>query len=227
MKTNHYAGIDPHVVSVIERATNKLRGRFGTTEADLADIRQDLHLGVWAALEKTAPDINREAAVNRIVDNLIRDMIRHRQRGCRDWRREKVSICAPCDAPDDAFESQYETFEDTEDLVSLSRVAFGMPPSWHERRDEAADVAAVFRGLSGDLRILADALDASEGNLSEAARLLNLPRKKARVMINRLRRILEPLRDDWSSYHDNPLKINRGRTSANFSENRGANFRGA
>ena len=38
-------------------------------------VRQDLHLGVWSALRKTAPDINREAAVNRIVENLIRDRL--------------------------------------------------------------------------------------------------------------------------------------------------------
>jgi len=85
----------------------------------------------------------------------------------------------------------------------MIHAALGMPPSWYERRTEAADVADAFHSLSADLRTMANAIDASDGNLSEAARLLNLPRKKARVMIDRLRRILEPLRHE----RHNPLEI--------------------
>jgi DNA-directed RNA polymerase specialized sigma24 family protein len=196
MKTNHYAGIDPHVIAVIERETNKLRGRFGFTDTDLADIRQDLHLAVWSALGKLDAEVNREAAVNRIVGNLVRNMIRDRQRDCRDWRREVVSIDEPHGGADNDDDTP---FGDAVDLESRFREVSGMPPTWHERRAEVLDVADILRNLSGDLRSLADALDAAGGNLSEAARLLNLPRKKARLMFNRLRKILEPIRMELSN----------------------------
>jgi DNA-directed RNA polymerase specialized sigma24 family protein len=204
MKTNNYAGIDPHVVKVIEREVEKLRGRFGLATADLADIRQDLHLAVWSALGKLGAGVNREAAVNRIVSNLIRNLIRDRQRECRDWRREVVSIHEPQDGTDNGDATP---FGDAEDLESRIREASGMPPCWHERRAEAMDAANILRSLSGDLRSLADALDAAGGNLSEAALLLNIPRKKARLMFDRLRKILEPLRMEFS----NPLETSAPR----------------
>ena len=192
MNTNHYAGIDPHIVSVIERETNKLRGRFGLTEADLADIRQDLHLGVWSGLGKAASNINREAAVNRIVDNLVRDWIRHRQRDCRDWRRVAVSINEPCLNPDDG---SLETVADLTDLDAVSRAAAGRPPAWHEHRDGMADAAEALRMLPGKLRAMADALEAADGNLSEVARAMGVTPKKARVMLGELQRATAWLRD--------------------------------
>lgn len=219
MKTNHYAGIDPHIVNVIEREAEKLRGRFGLATADLADIRQDLHLAVWSALGKLGGEVNREAAVNRIVGNLIRNMIRDRQRECRDWRRAVVSIHEPHDGTDNGDATP---FGDVEDLESRIREASGMPPCWHEHRAEVVDAANTFRSLSGDLRSLADALDAAGGNLSEAARLLNLPRKKARLMFDRLRKILEPLRKELS----NPLETNAPRGDEKFPKISGPTFGG-
>ena len=209
MKTNHYAGIDPHIVNVIEREAENLRGRFGLATADLADIRQDLHLAVWSALGKLDEGVNREAAVNRIVGNLIRDVIRYRQRDCRDWRREVVSIHEPHDMTDNGDDTP---FGEVEDLESRIREASGMPPCWHERRAEALDVADTLRTLSGDLRSLADAIDAAGGNLSEAARLLSVPRKKARLMFDCLRKILEPIRTEFS----NPLETNAPRGDGKF-----------
>jgi DNA-directed RNA polymerase specialized sigma24 family protein len=193
MKTNNYAGIDPHIVNVIEREAEKLRGRFGLAAADLDDMRQDLHVGVWKALGGLAPDVNREAAVNRIVGNLVRDLIRHRQRSCRDWRSAAVSIDAPCDEADDGGD---ETLGDVADLEAMRRSAMAMPASWHERRGEKTDFAEVLGGLSSDLRELADMLDSADGNLSGVARALGLSRKQSRTLIGRLQRSLEVLRAD-------------------------------
>jgi DNA-directed RNA polymerase specialized sigma24 family protein len=79
----------------------------------------------------------------------------------------------------------------TVDLESQQRVGCGLSPSWHERREESADISDAFAKLPDDLRQLADALDASQGNLVEAARLFGLSHKKARIMRERLQRTLK------------------------------------
>lgn len=212
MKTNHYAGIDPHIVNVIEREAEKLRGRFGFVAADLDDIRQDLHVGVWRALGGLAPEVNREAAVNRIVGNLIRDLIRHRQRSRRDWRKEAVSIDTPCDESGDGGD---ETLGDTADLEAMRRSAMAMPSAWHERRGEEADLAETLGKLSSDLRDLADALDSADGNLSEVARALGLSRKRSRTLIGRLQRSLDVLRSDCGE-RPGPATTGQKRENENF-----------
>ena len=75
----------------------------------------------------------------------------------------------------------------TIDLERELRSGFGLSKSWHERRAEAADVADDLASLPDNLRDLADALDACDGNLSDAARMLGLTRKKARLLLERLR----------------------------------------
>lgn len=191
MKTNHYAGIDPHIVTVIERETLKLSGRFGIPEADLADIRQDLHLAVWSDLGRLGSTVNRKAAVNRIVGNRIRNLIRDRQRECRDWRKEAFSMNAP--VPDEE-DGGHDNLADVIDLESGQRKLFAMPPSWHERREESADIAEAMNSLPADLRLLAATLEAAEGNLSEVASSLGLSPKKARIMLGALQRTMEWLR---------------------------------
>jgi DNA-directed RNA polymerase specialized sigma24 family protein len=83
------------------------------------------------------------------------------------------------------------------DLEAQRRAFSGLPPSWHERREESADVSNAIAKLPDDLRRLADALDASHGNLIEAARLFGISHKAARIMHERLRKALNwPVDDD-------------------------------
>ena len=196
MKTNHYAGIDPHIVNVIEREAGKLRGRCGLTAADLADIRQDMHLAVWSALGKLGGEVNREAAVNRIVGNLIKNLIRDRQRECRDWRREAMSMNEACPAEGGEL---HEDMAQVMDLEGRQHALYGRPPSWHECRGEAADIAEAMANLPGDLRVLAATLEAAEGNLSDVARSLGVTPKRARTMLRDQQRAMEWLREDRSA----------------------------
>jgi len=187
MKTNNYAGIDPHIVAVIEREARKLIGRYGLTASDVPDIEQDLHLKVWSALKEVDNAIF-EAAVHRIVRNATIDYLRWRERECRDWRREKLSLddfAADADEPE-------ETLGSVLDLAPALQAALGSPSPWADRRWEDADFKDAMERLPGELRDLADTLDACGGNLSEAARMLGVTRKKARVLLDRLR-----LEFDW------------------------------
>ena len=96
---------------------------------------------------------------------------------------------SPCpDEPDDDMAHGM-------DLESIRRNHHGLPPSWDGYRAEVADIAEALAKLPGDLRKLADALDASNGNLMEAAQAFGLPHKKARIMRMRLQRAIGWLRN--------------------------------
>ena len=193
MKTNSYAGIDPHIVAVIARKAHKLIGRYGLTATDVHDIEQDLHLKVWTAPPGLSTTVF-EAAINRIVNHEIIDLIRKRERECRDWRCVAFSIEDHVLGHDQNEDDDLESYADLldEDLL----IGFGYSPSWQSRRWEHADVEEGMACLPDDLRDLAETLEACDGNLSEAARMLGVSRKKARIMLVRLREAMVWLRGE-------------------------------
>ena len=190
MKTNNYAGIDPHIVAVIERELKKIVGRYGITAADVPDIEQELHLKVWRVLSELK-NVAFEAAVCQIVKHAATDMIRGRECQCRDWRRVSVSLNAyalETEDPDDDIGTAI-------DLAAELDAAFGRPAPWHQRREMEMDLEESLGRLPRELRDLAETLDVCEGNLSEAARMLGVTRKKARVLLIRLQQAMAWLRD--------------------------------
>jgi RNA polymerase sigma factor (sigma-70 family) len=187
---NNYAGIHPFIVAVIARQSRKLIGRYGLTAADVHDIEQDLHLKVWSSLPGLSTTVF-AAAINQIVNHEIIDMIRKRERDCRDWRQVAFSIN---DVMQDA-EDQEEEFSDVMDLAKAFNAGFGRPASWHERREMAMDLDDALATLPRELRDMAERLDACGGNLSEAARDLGVSRKKARILLASLQQAMAWLRD--------------------------------
>jgi DNA-directed RNA polymerase specialized sigma24 family protein len=193
MKTNNYAGIHPHIVAVIARQARKLIGRHGLTASDVDDIEQDLHLKVWSALPGLSTTVF-AAAINQIVNHEIIDMLRKRERERRDWRRISFSIEDPVLGSDGEDEDDLQGYSDIldEDLL----VGFGYSPSWQSHRWGQTDVEEGMARLPDELRDLADTLDACGGNLSEAARMLGVSRKKARIMLARLKEAMAWLRGE-------------------------------
>jgi RNA polymerase sigma factor (sigma-70 family) len=178
---NNYEGIAPFIVTAIAREANRLIGRYGLTQTDVHDIEQDLHLKVWRSLAELDEE-QFEASVNRIVRNEAIDMIRKRKRECRDYRRVAFSIEATCyDSNSDEDPEGHADVLDEDLLVCL-----GYSPSWQSRRWEQMDVEECLASLPDQLRDLADCLDACGGNLSEAARMMGVSRKKARILLARL-----------------------------------------
>jgi len=133
-----------------------------------------------------------EAAVHRVVRNAVIDMIRKRERDCRCWRSIVFSIDEPHSG--DEFDEDHDEGSDIldEDLL----LPFGYSPSWQSRRWEQADAAEAMARLPGDLRGMAETLEACDGNLSAAARMLGVSRKKARIMCARLQKAMAWLRDE-------------------------------
>ena len=190
-KHNNYPGIDPRITRIVAREAEKVAWRLGFTESFIQDVEQDLHITVSSALQDLQEAIF-EKAIQQIVKNRATDIIRWHRRDCRTSRSEAFSMNAPCPEGDDPDDEMAQTV----DLESQRRAVCGLSPSWHERREESADISDAFTKLPDDLRQLADALDASQGNLIEAARLFGLSHKKARIMRERLQRTLKWLLDE-------------------------------
>ena len=185
---NDYPGIDPRITRIVAKEAERVAGKLGLCKTGIPDIEQDLHITVSSALSKVQ-EIIFEKAVQQIVRNRAADIMRWHQRECRTIQREAFSMNSPCpDDPDD--DMAHGT-----DLESSRRNHHGLPPSWDRHRAEVADIAEALANLPGDLRKLADALDASNGNLIEAAREYGLPRKKARIMRDHLQHAIGWLRN--------------------------------
>ena len=185
---NDYPGIDPRITRIVAKEAERVAGKLGLCKTGIPDIEQDLHITVSSALSKVQ-EIIFEKAVQQIVKNRAADIMRWHQRECRTIQREAFSMNSPCpDDPDD--DMAHGT-----DLESSRRNHHGLPPSWDRHRAEVADIAEALANLPGDLRKLADALDASNGNLIEAAKEYGLPRKKARIMRDHLQQAIGWLRN--------------------------------
>jgi DNA-directed RNA polymerase specialized sigma24 family protein len=190
-KHNNYPGIDPRITRIIAGEAEKVAWRLGFTESFIQDVEQDLHITVSSALADLQEAIF-EKSVQQIVKNRAIDIIRWHQRKCRTSQREAFSMNEPCPECDDSEDEMAQAV----DLESQRRAGCGLSPSWHERREESADISNALAKLPEDLRRLADALDASQGNLIDAARLFGLTHKKARIMRERLQRTLKWLLDE-------------------------------
>jgi DNA-directed RNA polymerase specialized sigma24 family protein len=190
-KHNNYPGIDSRISRIVAKEAEKVAWRLGFTESFIQDVEQDLHITVSSALPGLQEAIF-EKAIQQIVKNKATDIIRWHRRDCRTNRSEAYSMNAPCPESDDPEDEMSQTV----DLEARRRADCGLSPSWHERRAESADISDAFAKLPDDLRQLADALDASQGNLIEAARLFGLSHKKARIMRERLQRSLKWLLDE-------------------------------
>ena len=180
---NDYPGIDPRITRIVANAAERVARLLGLCPTGIPDIEQDLHVFVLSSLPKVH-HIVFEKAVQQIVRNRAVDIIRWHRRACRTSRREAYSMNSPCpDEPDD--DMAHGT-----DLESKRRTHQGLPPSWDGHRADEADIAEVLASLPADLRKLADALEAANGNLAEAARAFGLSYKKALIMRDRLKRAI-------------------------------------
>jgi DNA-directed RNA polymerase specialized sigma24 family protein len=187
---NKYPGIDHRITRIVAAEAEKIAKKFGFDRSEIQDIEQKLHITVDSALSK-AQDIAFEKAVQQIVKNRAIDIIRWHQRERRTARQEAFSTNSPTQDSDDPNDDMAQIM----DLESLRRNHLGLPPPWEDHRAESTDIAEVLAALPNDLRKLADALDASNGNLIEAARESGMPHKKARLMRVRLQRAIGWLRN--------------------------------
>jgi DNA-directed RNA polymerase specialized sigma24 family protein len=190
-KHNNYPGIDPRITRIVAIEAAKVASRLKVPGLGIKDIEQELHCHVSSSLPK-AKEVALEKAVQQIVKHGATDIVRKYLRQRRTSEREAFSMNSPSLDAEDSDSEMTEMI----DLESARRSFFGLPPAWHEYREGTSDFTEALAELPGDLRKLADALEASGGNLMEAARTFGLSHKKARIMRERLQRALEWLWDD-------------------------------
>jgi DNA-directed RNA polymerase specialized sigma24 family protein len=185
-KHNNYPGIDPRITRIIAKEAESVTHSLGFTESFVQDVEQDLHITVLSKLPDSSEECF-EKYVQQIVNNRAADIVRWHQRDRRTTKSEAFSMNAPCPESDDPDEQ----IAGIVDLESRRRSSFGISPSWHEHREQKADISNALAKLPNDLRLLADALEASQGNLVEASRLSGLSHKQARNMRERLQKTLK------------------------------------
>jgi DNA-directed RNA polymerase specialized sigma24 family protein len=192
-KHNNYQGIDPRITRIIAKEAERVTYRLGFTESFVQDVEQDLHITILSKLPDLAEDYF-EKYVQQIVKHRAADIVRWYQRDRRATKSEAFSMNASCPESDDPDEQIVGIV----DLESRRRSSFGISPSWYEHREQNADISNALAKLPDDLRLLADALEASQGNLIEASRISGLSHKQARNMRERLQKTLKwILADDY------------------------------
>jgi DNA-directed RNA polymerase specialized sigma24 family protein len=185
-KHNNYQGIDNRITKIIAKEAARVTRSLGFTESFIQDVEQELHIAVLKKLADTSEECF-EKYVRQIVKNSAVDIVRQYQRECRTTTSEAFSMNASCPGSDDPDEQ----IAGIVDLESLRRSSLGISPAWYEHREQKADIANALAKLPNDLRLLADALEASQGNLVEASRLSGLSHKQARNMRERLQKTLK------------------------------------
>lgn len=76
-----------------EAKARQMVGNYGWTKTDQDDIVHDLILAFIEAWPKYNPKRSKpQTFISRIIDNALKDMIKHRQAAIRDYRRNSCSL---------------------------------------------------------------------------------------------------------------------------------------
>jgi DNA-directed RNA polymerase specialized sigma24 family protein len=189
---NRYNGIEKFIVTVIEKESQKLKGRFGIGADDLDDITQELHHQVWkkmtGAFAPHHPDY--KAAVRRTVDAKIKDLIECREAIKRRTNQNNLHLEGVVVGDDEEI-----TFGEATDLEHCREFFGDAAPAWHKRRHAPIDMAEALDRLPDDLRRLADAIEKFGDNYSEVQRQLGITRKRMRCDLKKLRKLMRELLD--------------------------------
>lgn len=181
--------LTPYLTSLIEVKTRLLVGKAGFTQDDIKDIEQDLFQDLIERLPKFDPA---KAALNtfadRVVGHKIKSLIRDRQAGMRDWRREAYSLDAEIET-EEGSTARHEFV--SQDEVDLRTGRYDRTEN--ERTQRKMDVDAVLEGLPPALRRVAEMLMTQ--SVAEVARELGVPRGTFRDRyLEKLREALKEVR---------------------------------
>lgn len=126
------SGLDQYAEATIYHKVDHLIGRFGFTENDRDDLKQELALHLIRHLDEFDPArAQRTTFIARCIEHRLADIIRHRNRARRDARR------ACRFSADDGNEAQFST-------ASLADTA-------SERERECADIRIDVSGVIATL----------------------------------------------------------------------------
>lgn len=181
--------LTPYLTALIECKARQLVGKAGYTQDDIKDLEQELIQDLLERLPKFDPA---KAALNtfadRVVGHKIKSLIRDRQAGMRDWRREAYSLDAEIET-EEGSTARHEFV--SQDEVDLRTGRYDRTEN--ERTQRRIDVDAVLEGLPIELRQVAEML--MTRSVAEVARELGIPRGTFRDRyLEKLREALEEVR---------------------------------
>ena len=162
--------LTPYIASLIEVKARQLVGKAGYTQDDIKDIEQDL---IQDLLERLPKFDSAMASLNtfadRVVSRRICNLLRDRQAGIRDWRREAYSLDEEIET-DAGSTVRHEFISQDEADLRTGRY----DRSSAERAHLQMDLDAVLASLTPELRQVADMLRTQ--SVAEVARELGIPR---------------------------------------------------
>lgn len=175
--------LSPYIKKLVECKARGLVGKAGYTRDDLADIEQEMFLDLLKRMRNfDAAKSTLNTFADRVVSRKACDLLRHRQAGMRDWRREAFSL-----------DEEIETDEgSTTRHEFIGKDEVGRRKGSHYRKGEEVsalrmDTEAVLAGLPTELRRAAELLKTR--SVTEAAREMGIPRGTFRD------RYLRPLKE--------------------------------
>ncbi|OGR89738.1 MAG: hypothetical protein A2992_06480 [Elusimicrobia bacterium RIFCSPLOWO2_01_FULL_59_12] len=174
-------------VELAEGKARGLIGKYGFTEGDRPDIKQELllhiHLsrGAQAGWERSTA--SERTTLSRILDNRIRDLIDAAQSDKRKVRSVSESIERHVDAaPDESILTQESFLHEEKGLGRIGRKPFAL------EEETRIAVGLVVRKLTTFQKRILSLLWAGH-NVSETAKALRMKRTTLNREIDRLRRI--------------------------------------
>jgi len=146
--------LTPYLTALIECKARQLVGKAGFTQDDIKDIEQELTRDLLERLPNYDPE---KASLNtfadRVVGRKVCNLLRDRQAGMRDWRREAFSLNEEVETDEGSIERHEFISQDEVDLRTGRYDRTGT-----ERALRTMDVAAVLAGLPHELRRVAEML---------------------------------------------------------------------
>jgi RNA polymerase sigma-70 factor (ECF subfamily) len=158
-------------MNLVRHKAHQLLGRVGFTEADRADLQQELMIELLRKMKYYDPARGKKTTfMERVLKNHVTTIIRTRIAGSRSWHRCLTSLDEPlsADATDDAS-THLDQISYT-DLVGRE----GIGTVEHEMHPLRIDIARVLDRLPENLRLICERL--KEISVAELAREMGVPR---------------------------------------------------
>jgi RNA polymerase sigma factor (sigma-70 family) len=163
--------LDEHAKWLIRRKTRQIIGTCGFTQADYADLEQDLTLDLLVRLSKFDPSkAGLKTFVARVVDHKIANLTRHRRQQRRDYCREVCSLDDPIEDAEGGSITRGESVSKDEHDLRWGKHS----RSEIDRIEMRLDISLAVSELPADLKLIAQHLMTS--SITETARKLGVPR---------------------------------------------------
>lgn len=182
---NSYEGIDPYAVKVIQVKSRKIVGVPGFSADDVEDIEQDLAIHLTEQIPNFDHNKSKwETFVNSVLDNKIKDILKHKFADKRSSLQSDCSLNTPFSSLDNDGVEVIETVRNQD----LPWNRFLDCITDYEACEFRADFIEAVRKLP--LRLQSLLIQLTEDNISDISKTTGIPRGTIYEHIKELRQHL-------------------------------------